>query len=203
MFFFIFGRLAELEQELIVRISLFVWHPSFCFVRLLGFAVCHCQYNSPDLGQGRVRLSVMCSWHPFHFLRRNICSGNQFRDRMFEQLLGKTHWKQVRRAFWARAVVACLRSAHARQYPWEPLGMSTVTCFHVGELFYLQATPEHFLRMMLMEDRLPSRNMWTCCQKRILKWSQNEMPEKWWNWCPWTFEHGLPQMRIAINPQNL
>ena len=93
---------------------------------------------------------------------------------IFVQSAGKTQWKHIRSAFWSRAVVSCLRKAHARRPLWEPPDMPTRLCFDVGRTFFWSHFQEPFF--------LKSDATWTpkitstiwghLLKKRNLKWSR-------------------------------
>ena len=90
------------------------------------------------LWQGRVRASAMCSWHWFFTFFEHVLANLQWKPIQTEfpcKFLRKTQWAQIRTAFLFRAVASCFRSAHARRPLWEPLDMSTVTCFDVTVCF--------------------------------------------------------------------
>ena len=135
-------------------------------------------WNSSGLGQGRVRSLAMCSWH-----WSLSCPSNRFLDH-----LQWNQFKQHCQAFCARAVVSCLRSAHARRPLWEPPDMSIGCRFDVRPPFFKLFRNLVFWRIMPHGPPHGITNLRKSNRKRNLKRSQQNMLNMWWKWYPRTFE---------------
>ena len=73
---------------------------------------------------------------PSHFpnLSLDVCNGSQLKQHSLPVSWTKL-WKPIRARYWARTIVSCLRSAHARRPLWEPPDMLIFRGFNVKAPF--------------------------------------------------------------------
>ena len=96
--------------------------------------------------RGEALWILTSTFHFYHFcfIFWNFCNRNQLKQPFSINFSKPEPWTRIRTTFWARTIVSCLRSAHARGAVREPRATVIVGSLRQGETLFLKRFSERF-----------------------------------------------------------